>query len=84
MKETGPEQGRGGRPLRRGHPELRRDCSTCVSHLGTGRKAFRVEVQRVQEPCSRRTLGMWRAERMQVSGSSVRELGDGGPETGAH
>ena len=88
MKETGPEQGRRGRrrgrPLRRGHPELRCDCSTRMSHLGTGRKTFWVEVQPVQEPCSRHTLGMWRAERMQVSRSTVRERGDGGPAAGTH
>ena len=33
-----------------------------------------------QWACSRHTLGVWRAERMQVSGSSLRERGDGGPE----
>lgn len=69
-----------GRPLRSSHPEPRCDCRARMSHLGMGRRAFWAEVQQVQEPCSRCTLGMWRAERTQVSRSSMRERGDGGPE----
>ena len=46
---------------------------------GAGRKAFWAEVQQVQEPCSspRWACG---GERVHVSGSSVREQGNGGPE----
>ena len=52
-----------------------------IRKSGVG-KTFWVEVQQVQEPCSRHTLGVWRAERTQVSRSTMRERGDGGPAAG--
>ena len=50
-------------------PEPQRDCSAPVSHLGAGRKALWAELQLVQEPCGRPTLGVWRGE----SGREQRE-----------
>ena len=57
-----------------GHVAGREDAGERKQHERAGR----------QWACDRHTLGVWMAERMQVSGSSVRERGDSGPAAGTH
>lgn len=49
-----------GKPLQGCNTELRCDYSTSVVHFDAWERAFGVEVQQAQRPCSRCVLGVWR------------------------